>query len=171
MSLMGSCGERDCIINSIYNYVWNFITSVHVWSTYIEVFIIYSAVYHRVFWFIVDLHFTQNNTENISRNQHVTHLINYRFHGQPNAWELRRKTTTNAFSFLIFWSVSMMTPLWVDVLIPLLTRRERQRESFTWTFMHLAYAFIQSDLQCIQAIRVLSVCVFSGNWAWAQISN
>ncbi len=32
----------------------------------------------------------------------------------------------------------------------------------TFTFMHLADAFIQSDLQCIQAIHVLSVCVFSG---------
>ncbi len=33
----------------------------------------------------------------------------------------------------------------------------------TFTFMHLADAFIQSDLQCIQAIHVLSVCVFPGN--------
>ncbi len=31
--------------------------------------------------------------------------------------------------------------------------------TFTFTFMHLADAFIQSDLQCIQAIHVLSVCV------------
>ncbi len=29
--------------------------------------------------------------------------------------------------------------------------------------MHLADAFIQSDLQCIQAINFLSVCVFPGN--------
>ncbi len=37
--------------------------------------------------------------------------------------------------------------------------------AFTFTFMHLADAFIQSDLQCIQAIIivVLSVCVFPGN--------
>ncbi len=28
---------------------------------------------------------------------------------------------------------------------------------FTFTFMHLADAFIQSDLQCIQAIHVLSL--------------
>ncbi len=33
----------------------------------------------------------------------------------------------------------------------------------SFTFMHLADAFIQSDLQCIQAIHVLSVCVFPGN--------
>ncbi len=32
------------------------------------------------------------------------------------------------------------------------------------TFMHVADAFIQSDLQCIQAIHFLSVCVFPGNW-------
>ncbi len=31
---------------------------------------------------------------------------------------------------------------------------------FTFTFMHLADAFIQSDLQCIQVIHVLSLCVF-----------
>ncbi len=30
--------------------------------------------------------------------------------------------------------------------------------------LHLADAFIQSDLQCIQAIHFLSVCVFPGNW-------
>ncbi len=30
--------------------------------------------------------------------------------------------------------------------------------------MHLADAFIQSDLQWIQAIHFLSVCVFPGNW-------
>ncbi len=30
-------------------------------------------------------------------------------------------------------------------------------------FKHLADAFIQRDLQCIQAIHLLSVCVFSGN--------
>ncbi len=32
-----------------------------------------------------------------------------------------------------------------------------------FTFMHLADAFIQSDLQCIQVIHVLSACVFPGN--------
>ncbi len=31
------------------------------------------------------------------------------------------------------------------------------------TFMRLADAFIQRDLQCIQVIHVLSVCVFPGN--------
>ncbi len=30
-------------------------------------------------------------------------------------------------------------------------------------FMHLSDAFIQSDLQCIQAIHIFSVCVFPGN--------
>ncbi len=34
-------------------------------------------------------------------------------------------------------------------------------DSITFTFMHLADAFIQSDLKCIQAIHLfLSVCVF-----------
>ncbi len=35
--------------------------------------------------------------------------------------------------------------------------------NITFTFMHLADTFIQSDLQCIQAIHFLSVCVFPGN--------
>ncbi len=34
----------------------------------------------------------------------------------------------------------------------------------TFTFTHLADAFIQSNLQCIQVIHLLSVCVFPGNW-------
>ncbi len=33
----------------------------------------------------------------------------------------------------------------------------------TFTFMHLADAFIQSDLQCIQVIHFSSVHVFPGN--------
>ncbi len=32
--------------------------------------------------------------------------------------------------------------------------------TFTFTFMHLADAFIQSNLQCIQAIILFPVCVF-----------
>ncbi len=35
---------------------------------------------------------------------------------------------------------------------------------YIFTFMHLADAFIQSNLQCIQAIHALSVHVFPGNW-------
>ncbi len=34
--------------------------------------------------------------------------------------------------------------------------------------MHLADAFIQSDLQCIQVIHLLSVCVFPGNVNWTH---
>ncbi len=34
----------------------------------------------------------------------------------------------------------------------------------TFTFMHLEDVFIQSDLRYIQAIHLLSVCVFPGNW-------
>ncbi len=35
-------------------------------------------------------------------------------------------------------------------------------KTFTFTFMHLADAFIQSDLQYMQVIHVLSACVFPG---------
>ncbi len=38
-----------------------------------------------------------------------------------------------------------------------------ERTWLTFTFMHLADAFIQSDLQCIQAIHLYCLCVFSGN--------
>ncbi len=37
-------------------------------------------------------------------------------------------------------------------------------ELIIFTFMHLSDAFIQSALQCIQVIHLLSVCVFAGNW-------
>ncbi len=42
---------------------------------------------------------------------------------------------------------------------------------FTFTFMHLADAFIQSDLQCIQPIHFLSECVFPGNWTHNLLSH
>ncbi len=32
-------------------------------------------------------------------------------------------------------------------------------DSIIFTFMHLADAFIQSDLQCIQVKHILSVCI------------
>ncbi len=38
-----------------------------------------------------------------------------------------------------------------------------KRVGIIFTFMHLADAFIQSNLQCIQDIQFLSVCVFPGN--------
>ncbi len=49
---------------------------------------------------------------------------------------------------------------------PLLSKKNIKAHlsfTFTFTFMNLADAFIQSDLQCIQAIHVLSLCVFPGN--------
>ncbi len=39
-----------------------------------------------------------------------------------------------------------------------------QKNNTRFTFMHLADAFIQSDLQYIQVIHCLSVYVFPGNW-------
>ncbi len=44
----------------------------------------------------------------------------------------------------------------------LLNSTSKTFNRFTFTFMHLADAFIQSDLQCIQAIHFF-VCVFPGN--------
>ncbi len=38
------------------------------------------------------------------------------------------------------------------------------RSTHTFTFMHFADAFIQSNLQNIQADIFLSPCVFPGNW-------
>ncbi len=45
-----------------------------------------------------------------------------------------------------------------------LVDRESSLAWDTFTFMNLADAFIQSDLQSIQAIHLLSVCVFPVNW-------
>ncbi len=48
-----------------------------------------------------------------------------------------------------------------------LQKNKIQRNDITFTFMHLADTFIQSDLQCIQTIHfsvcVKSVCVIPGN--------
>ncbi len=44
------------------------------------------------------------------------------------------------------------------------SKRENDSSDFTFTFMHLEDAFIQSDLLWIQAILILSICVFPGNW-------
>ncbi len=43
--------------------------------------------------------------------------------------------------------------------------KENIPHTITFTYMHLADAFIQSDLQCIQAIHLYCqyVCVFPGN--------
>ncbi len=49
----------------------------------------------------------------------------------------------------------------VDLLLD--SFNSKVKNVITFTFMHLADAFIQSDLHCIQAIHVLSVCVFPGN--------
>ncbi len=38
-----------------------------------------------------------------------------------------------------------------------------------FAFMHLADAFIQSDLQCIQAMHFLSVCVFYWEFSYIKI--
>ncbi len=35
---------------------------------------------------------------------------------------------------------------------------------YIYIFMHLAASLSKSDLQYIQVIHVLSVCVFPGNW-------
>ncbi len=37
--------------------------------------------------------------------------------------------------------------------------------------MHLADAFIQSDLQCIQAIHVLSLFLLSSTKVWMRVSS
>ncbi len=48
--------------------------------------------------------------------------------------------------------------------------RGRFRCTFTFTFMHLADAFIQSDLKCIQAIHFLSVCIGLGVEKYSLVS-
>ncbi len=42
-------------------------------------------------------------------------------------------------------------------------------ETVFFAFMHLADAFIQSDLQCIQAMHFLSVCVFYWEFSFIKI--
>ncbi len=46
---------------------------------------------------------------------------------------------------VVFWSIAK------SAVFPIIV--------VSFAFMHLADAFIQSDLQCIQVIHILSVCV------------
>ncbi len=74
-------------------------------------------------------------------------------------WYEAQVSLTVAFRFIcIFWSLVSHFPL---------------DNTFTFTFMHLADAFIQSDLQCIQAIHCRDVPIRlrdrkSGPITWFQ---
>ncbi len=57
--------------------------------------------------------------------------------------------------FLNTFCLTILIRLWFSRLVVHLF--------LTFTFMHLSDAFIQSDLQCIQVIHFLSVCVFPEN--------
>ncbi len=56
------------------------------------------------------------------------------------------------------------TPIGYLPMTPGEGHRQVSFHIIVYAFMHLADAFIQSDLQCIQVIHLLSVCVFPGNW-------
>ncbi len=63
---------------------------------------------------------------------------------------------------ILLWTDCFETYIVVTYPLDLGYHEKRQYGTFKFTFMHLADAFIQSDLQCIQAIHFLSVCVFPG---------
>ncbi len=64
-----------------------------------------------------------------------------------NAFHLRQDFyCTKNFKATV--SIKFSTPLWLS------TNSDRSHATFTFTFMHLADAFIQSDLQCIQVIHL-----------------
>ncbi len=76
--------------------------------------------------------------------------------------------------WLSVWNWPKLKSFLIDNLSPVLLRLIHwvsELNSFTFTFMHLADAFIQSNLQCIRAIRLLSVCVFRGNWTHNLCAN
>ncbi len=81
------------------------------------------------------------------------------------------KTKMNGFveisTLLIHSAPKQKSNEWMH-LSPFYTRMHGEwlryaKSTSQFTFMHLADAFIQSDLQCIQVIHVLSACVFPGN--------
>ncbi len=59
--------------------------------------------------------------------------------------------------FINFWSLVLVFLILI-ILVLQVKLNENDTFTFTFTFMHLADAFIQSDLQCIQAIHFLSLC-------------
>ncbi len=60
---------------------------------------------------------------------------------------------------LFYFTLSFYNFFWLQ------SRKQVVKETFLNTFNIFIYAdvFIQSDLQCIQVIHLLSVCVFSGD--------
>ncbi len=77
---------------------------------------------------------------------------------QPSMHSFDQKVKTFKMSFLFLFQIdAILLNLTLIIIIYYILH-------FTFTFMHLADAFIQSDLQCIQVIHsFLSVHVFPGN--------
>ncbi len=84
----------------------------------------------------------------------------------PLDWQIsaQENTVYSAFRILILcWAIDLVgkpnttSPIWNNF-------HSCNLSAFTFTLMHLADTFIQSDLQYIQVIHFLSVCVFPGNW-------
>ncbi len=90
-------------------------------------------------------------------------------------WKKCTEVVHVTFTQLLRLSVSNWPKLksfLIDNLSPVLLRLIHWvSELNSFTFIHLADAFIQSNLQCIRAIRLLSVSVFRGNWTHNLCAN
>ncbi len=100
------------------------------------------------------------------------------FHSAPSKlcyeWtEMNDKATWRYLNSIIqtqglccFWSLILQTSDWKIIIIAInysnrVPNRSGKKVRSTFAFMHLADSFIQSDLQCIQAIHFsfISICV------------
>ncbi len=87
----------------------------------------------------------------ISSVMPVLWLVINLHHLFSNETAFNKQSRSSLTSYTISHSISNAIHLWFWARM-------------AFTFMHLADAFIQCNLQCIQAIIFLSVCVFLGNW-------
>ncbi len=160
MSLMGSCGERDCIINSIYNCLklhhisaclvylhWGF---HHLQCCISQGLQVYSRpAFHR-----------KQYRKNIKKS--TCDSFNKLQVPWPTQCIWKGEKTTNAFSFLICFDDD--TSL-CGSANPFVNQKRRQREAFTCTFMHLADAFmVESDLYSGYTCFCQYVCSQYGIW-------
>ncbi len=93
--------------------------------------------------------FSENvvSSESGEKYAHIKHRL------QAKAFQNNSKQICG---WILIWEDRIWTFSLEEALLEIIT--------FTFTFMHLADTFIQSDLQCIQVIHFWSVRVFSGNW-------
>ncbi len=74
---------------------------------------------------------------------------------KPDDWDINQAENTKTY---LITQMTMFKHKWLDKTNVERSKHKIHVKFLVIRFMHLADAFIQSDLQCIQVIHVLPVC-------------